>query len=1471
MTDFIDLEREIAPGEDRRSTDPRDARATAVVVAGMHRSGTSALVRVLALLGLDLPQTPYPTRPDNPLGYWESLPVVEAHEEFLAAVGSSFDDFSAFGDGALRGPAARALEDRLVEVLGHEYGTSPQFVVKDPRICRLIPVWIAALERFGAVPRFVLPVRNPLEVAASLKLRNEYGTTKSLLLWLRHVLEAEQHTRGCRRSVVSYEQLLRDWHGVAEKISHELGLVWPRTSHSSHAEIEQFLSPRRRHHAFAADELDARPDVVDWVKATYGVLTATAEGEQLEQDVLDEVRGELERADRAFGPLLAELSLSHRAQEAALTEQATKLDEARAAAESRARDLDDRTQSLREATAEMERLAAELAQQRDALAAATTEAAASREQVEQLQAGLAERERVVTEGQAEIPRLTAELAQRQEALEAATADAADSRRDVERLQAQLTDREGALEHARTELGRLTQELAQREQAIAEARTEIPRLTAELARRQEAHEAATADAAAAREQIERLQAELTDREHALAEARSELADLTAELGRREEALTAATAAAAITRDQIERLRADLTEHEAALAAARSEVAHLTENLARTAEQRAEAEETARELEHRVRALVDAAAEQEARARRARREVADLRAGLASRGERLAKLQASLTGAREQRAELLRELQSRADSLSTAQADNHRLELETEAARAEIAERDSQLSRLEEEKAELAATVTALQREAERTKIDLDQRRDEMSRNAALVESLREKIAARVQAEAKALNELEAANAALAAGRSDIDRLSRELAEREAQLAKLQARRFARPRTKRRAFSQFLSWLARPHRGGWHLVAEYRRLRRAGTFEADAYLAENPDVDASGLDPLMHYLEHGIREGRALAPTPAEAPTVSGATEAPVLPAPAVDPQVPAPAAEPAIVVAPRIVEARPPAKPLPPSDYGDFIVLLSRQRSGTNPLRSVLGTHPDVFCFNEVFNLADRDSPEPLLRESNFFTFVERYGRGDIRRTMPDNHERLFLDFLEYLRCLSDKRYALIDVKYSTTHFLTRPHQQPKSYFFELLMKHGLYVLNVTRRNYLRYVLSTEKAFYSRRYTVDQGDTTYADEEQKLSPKYVLSELARCREEDERIERELSAHDRVLRYDYAEIFPGNGIAIAPDFLERFSDWRGIPNEFVVDPEYRKQSTLPLHETLVNFDEVAAALSDGPFAYCLEDEPAYRGPRATVTSTVLREHVASAGEPETPGGDWQSVIGSDPESFVDDLCRTRPKWITGSLSGDDARFLFRQALETRVDEAVEIGTASGFSTAVLAHAFHFRATAGRAPKDWRVRSYDILERLYFDHDRRVGDAAREILPESVLDHVEFNAPATAVDVGERYAADSIGFLFVDANHKHPWPVLDLLAVLGALRPGATVLLHDINLPRIHAEFPVWGVNRVFEDLDVEKLVPDVEIPNIGAFLVPDDKGRLRDQLLAVIDRHPWEAEVADAHVQRVLGARSHAALP
>src|ERR1700729_1947692 len=68
----------------------RESRA--VVVVGMHRSGTSAIVRGLAALSVYLGNDFLDAQPENPTGYWEDRGIVELDERVLKALRLRWDD-----------------------------------------------------------------------------------------------------------------------------------------------------------------------------------------------------------------------------------------------------------------------------------------------------------------------------------------------------------------------------------------------------------------------------------------------------------------------------------------------------------------------------------------------------------------------------------------------------------------------------------------------------------------------------------------------------------------------------------------------------------------------------------------------------------------------------------------------------------------------------------------------------------------------------------------------------------------------------------------------------------------------------------------------------------------------------------------------------------------------------------------------------------------------------------------------------------------------------------------------------------------------------------------------------------------------------------------------------------------------------------------------------------------------------------
>lgn len=238
--------------------------------------------------------------------------------------------------------------------------------------------------------------------------------------------------------------------------------------------------------------------------------------------------------------------------------------------------------------------------------------------------------------------------------------------------------------------------------------------------------------------------------------------------------------------------------------------------------------------------------------------------------------------------------------------------------------------------------------------------------------------------------------------------------------------------------------------------------------------------------------------------------------------------------------------------------------------------------------------------------------------------------------------------------------------------------------------------------------------------------------------------------------------------------------------------------------------------------------------------------------------------DPD--YDHLYRALPAWVTGQISYQDGLFLREAILREMPSLVLEIGTASGFSAASLCHALEVATRSVGGDRQYRVVSYDCVGYFYADPSKAVGDAARALLDAPLLEHIDFRHPRTASDAVAEFPPDSLPFVFIDANHFHPWPTLDLLALIDVIRPGASVVLHDINLPLVAPEHQCWGPHHLFANLDLDKDVPadSAGVPNIGRLRMPDDKAGLRRQLIGILNAHPWEGEVDKWHLDR-LGVR------
>ncbi len=279
---------------------------TAVIVLGMHRSGTSALGGVLSQLGCDLPAHLMPAHESNPKGFFESMAIYELNDAILASGGSSWYDWLPFNRTWFQSPPAGEFADRAAEALREEFGGSSLFVMKDPRICRVFPFWVNVLKAADIRPAVVHIHRNPLDVAASLRARNGKDTDISQLVWLCHVLSAECDSRGMTRSFVSYDQLLQNWAGLAERVGEDLDISWPRSSARVAAAIDGFLTPSLQHHMQAKEQILDNPLASTWVRETYRILQRWAQEGEREEDhaTLDIIAQEFEHSTSAFARLV---------------------------------------------------------------------------------------------------------------------------------------------------------------------------------------------------------------------------------------------------------------------------------------------------------------------------------------------------------------------------------------------------------------------------------------------------------------------------------------------------------------------------------------------------------------------------------------------------------------------------------------------------------------------------------------------------------------------------------------------------------------------------------------------------------------------------------------------------------------------------------------------------------------------------------------------------------------------------------------------------------------------------------------------------------------------------------------------------------------------------------------------------------------------------------------------------------------
>lgn len=248
--------------------------ADGVFVLGMHRGGTSAVTRLIHLLGVPTCSGEDLMGPtvENPTGYWESRSLTAFNDRLLDALGCDWSSPPALTPGWHREPPVADFAGPARELFASVM-PSAQWLWKDPRLCVTLPFWLDCLE---VSPAVVLATRNPLEIADSLARRDRFGKPYALAAWERNLRHALGAVEGLPVLVTDYADVMADPVAWCRDVGRFLAGQSVRVGEPPEGAVLDFVQPSLRGSAYAADDVLADPEVSGPQRALFTALEGLA-------------------------------------------------------------------------------------------------------------------------------------------------------------------------------------------------------------------------------------------------------------------------------------------------------------------------------------------------------------------------------------------------------------------------------------------------------------------------------------------------------------------------------------------------------------------------------------------------------------------------------------------------------------------------------------------------------------------------------------------------------------------------------------------------------------------------------------------------------------------------------------------------------------------------------------------------------------------------------------------------------------------------------------------------------------------------------------------------------------------------------------------------------------------------------------------------------------------------------------------
>ncbi len=197
--------------------------------------------------------------------------------------------------------------------------------------------------------------------------------------------------------------------------------------------------------------------------------------------------------------------------------------------------------------------------------------------------------------------------------------------------------------------------------------------------------------------------------------------------------------------------------------------------------------------------------------------------------------------------------------------------------------------------------------------------------------------------------------------------------------------------------------------------------------------------------------------------------------------------------------------------------------------------------------------------------------------------------------------------------------------------------------------------------------------------------------------------------------------------------------------------------------------------------------------------------------------------------------------GTIAPTEASALVDLVSKHQPKSFLEIGTASGVTTGLIAAVMSENGGID-------VQSLDISPTFFRDNTKPVGYLCGELF-DGETPAVTIRSRTTALHAAQLFDPGTFDMAFIDANHEHPWPTFDLIAIASSLASRAVVVFHDLALYTFQENGSGVGPKHLFDQIP-ERLRCIIE-PNLGnmyTLTMPDDISALAPALKASL-LMPW----------------------